>query len=308
MALLANLDVMDNDILCGRGKGLESFPGNKFFRRTIKEHAIVYGNPRTSRAERSRLVRMIADRLRAEGRRFIKRVERNWVMLDDRDSKMKVCMIMTMSKSICSKVSFMLTKTLFICQIGHALRDAGMEWYRGKRTVRDECVPSSHNVEKGDVASIVSEDESDNSDAEDHTCRMHAPQAILVRDDHDVWAPVRVDMSEKIVSRIPLRLLDSSRVTFDDASGNIHSTSERITECHDDSSGGTVVDRIQGRDHSSDMCLGGELSSGCLAVTLSEVFMNFVKDEGDSADADVSSIDPIEWTYGENDGGCVLGC
>ncbi|KAI2503454.1 hypothetical protein MHU86_11002 [Fragilaria crotonensis] len=281
MALLANLDVMDNDILCGRGKGLESFPGNKFFRWTIKEHAIVYGNPRTSRAERSRLVRMIADRLRAEGRRFIKRVERTWVMLDDRDSKMK---------------------------IGHALRDAGMEWYRGKRTVRDECVPSSHNVEKGDFASIVSEDEGDNSDAEDHTCRMYAPQAILVRDDHDVWAPVRVDMSEKIVSRIQLRLLDSSRVTVDDKSENIHSASERITECHDDSSDGTVVDRIQGIDHSGDMCRGGELSSGCLDVTLSEVFMNFVKDEGDSADAEVSSIDPIEWTYGENEGGCVLGC
>ncbi len=50
------------------------------------------------------------------------------------------------------------------------------------------------------------------------------------------------------------------------------------------------------------------LSSGCLDVTLSEVFMNFVKDEGGSADAEVSSIDPIEWTYCENEGGSVLGC
>lgn len=154
-----------------------------------------------------------------------------------------------------------------------------------------------HNVEKGDFASIVSEDEGDNSDAEGHTCRMHAPQTVLVRDDHDVWESV--DMSEKIVSRLPLRLLDSIGVTVDDTSENFHSASERITECHDDSSDATVVDRIQGRDHSSDMRLGGELWSGCLDVTLSEVFMNFVEDEGDSADAEVSSIDPIEWTYGE---------
>lgn len=197
----------------------------------------------------------------------------------------------------------MLTKTtLFSCQIGHALRDAGMECFRGKRTDRDECVLSFPNSEKADFASIVSEDEGDSSDAEDHMCSMHAAQQeIPVLDHDDVWAPIlSIDTSENIVSRTPLRSLDAIAVTLDNSSENISSASKRIRENYSNSSDRTSLDRIPGRDHGSDLCLGGELSSGCLDVTLSEVFMNFVKDEGGSADDEVSSIDPIKWTYVKN--------
>ena len=92
MALLANIDVTDNDILCGRGRGLESFPGNKVFRGIIKQHAKVYGNPKTTRTERSRLVIMIANRLSVECMRFLKREARNWIIVEDRHAKMKVCL------------------------------------------------------------------------------------------------------------------------------------------------------------------------------------------------------------------------
>jgi aromatic ring hydroxylase len=83
--------VTDQDILCGRGRGLESFPGNKLFRQVIKEHAATYIAPNTTRSERSRMVRLISDRLASEGMRFIKRVNKEgWSPLEDYDAKLKV--------------------------------------------------------------------------------------------------------------------------------------------------------------------------------------------------------------------------
>ena len=90
--MLSKIDVMDTDILCGRGRGLESFPGNTIFRRIIKEHADMYGRAKTSRAEKSRLVRLVADRLAEEDMRFVKKVnKKDWVALEDSDAKLKVC-------------------------------------------------------------------------------------------------------------------------------------------------------------------------------------------------------------------------
>lgn len=84
------LQVTDQDIICGRGRGLESFPGNKVFRQIIKEHAAMYIAQGTSRAERSRMVRLISVRLSSEGMRFIKRASKGWIPLEDYDAKLKV--------------------------------------------------------------------------------------------------------------------------------------------------------------------------------------------------------------------------
>jgi hypothetical protein len=84
------ISVLDKDILCGRGKGLESFPGNRIFRQIIKQHAAEYGNPKTSRSERSHVVQFIANQLVGDGMRFVKRDKKGWVVLGDHEVKLKV--------------------------------------------------------------------------------------------------------------------------------------------------------------------------------------------------------------------------
>ena len=85
------ITVMDHDVLCGRGRGLESFPGNKMFRRIIKEHASLYGDATTPRKEKSRIVTLIAEHMVAANMRFLKRQNRKWSVLSHSDARLKVC-------------------------------------------------------------------------------------------------------------------------------------------------------------------------------------------------------------------------
>ncbi len=85
------ISVLDTDIVCGRGKGLENFPGNRIFRQFIKQHAAEYGNPKASRSERSQVVQFITSLLIDEGMRFVKRETKGWVVLGDHEVKLKVC-------------------------------------------------------------------------------------------------------------------------------------------------------------------------------------------------------------------------
>jgi hypothetical protein len=203
-------------------------------------------------------------------------------------------------------------QALFRPQIGHALRDAGVEQYRqagveegvpmSHTFEKVERAPLSHDFDKVDLASIVSEDEGGCSDTEDQASAdsEQTPQISHRCDDHDVWAPFKVNMGNKFYPRISLISLDSIGVALNVAVNtfDIVDTASRIMGENDDGN----VDRTNAystcdryRDSNS---YSREESVGRLDVRLSEVFMNFVND-GDSADDEVSTINPLEWTYFE---------
>lgn len=98
-----SITLVDDDILCGRGRGLESFPGNKVFRRIIKEHASFYVDPKTSRSAKSRLVQRIAARLSAENMRFLKKLKGGWRQLEEYDARLKVSEDLQYPRRLCLK-------------------------------------------------------------------------------------------------------------------------------------------------------------------------------------------------------------
>lgn len=204
-------------------------------------------------------------------------------------------------------------QALFRPQIGHALRDAGVEQYTEAGVEEGapmshifekvERAPLSHDFDKVDLASIVSEDEGGYSDTEDQASAdsEQTPQISHRCDDNDVWAPLKVDMGKKFYPRISLKSLDSIGVALNVSINTFDTvdTASRIMGENDDGN----VDRT----NAYSTCDGYRYSNGYsreesvgrLEVRLSEVFMNFVEDDGDSADDEVSTINPLEWTYFE---------
>jgi hypothetical protein len=79
------------DVFCGRGKGFDEFPGYQFFRNLIHGYSTSYSSARTSRAERSQLIRTILTQLKTRTIRFIKRSDvNNWVVLEEKEINIKV--------------------------------------------------------------------------------------------------------------------------------------------------------------------------------------------------------------------------
>ena len=79
------------DIVCGRGKGYDNFPGNIEFRRIIKEHAAAYSATQITRTEKSIIIRIIAKELLLNNIRFLKwKSDQGWVVLSDYQVNLKV--------------------------------------------------------------------------------------------------------------------------------------------------------------------------------------------------------------------------
>ena len=199
----------------------------------------------------------------------------------------------------------------FCRQIGHALRDAGVESYKYAKEFRDDGPPlslpnfvkvdqvlSSHNVENDSMASIVSEDEGDTSDAEDQTSTGNEEirQTFPQHDINDVWTPLEVDMREKFHPRISLKSLDLLGVFLRHSIGAFDIASERIEEAkYDDNR--SIAGRKHGRSFGSNRYSHSRRESFRRSdVRLSDVFESFLVDEGDSTDDEVSIINPLEWT------------
>ena len=188
-----------------------------------------------------------------------------------------------------------------------------MECNRGDKACQDDSAPviqnfekvdqasSSHNVENVSIGSIVSEDEGDNSYTDDQasTGNVQSHQTSSLHDDNDVWAPLKVAMGKKFYPRISHKSLDSIAVFLRNSIDTFGIASEKIGEADDDHDR-SIPGRTHVRSNTSNHHSRGE-SVGRWEVRLSEVFLNFVKDEGDSADDEVSKINPLEWTAFETD-------
>jgi hypothetical protein len=80
-----------NDIVCGRGKGFDSYPGNKLFRSIINKHAVAYSSESTNRKDKTMVIKKILFELKANNARFIRRKKNSgWTMLSEREVQMKV--------------------------------------------------------------------------------------------------------------------------------------------------------------------------------------------------------------------------
>jgi len=81
----------ENDILCGRGNGVQTHPGNLYFRKLIKEHREAYMKATT---RKQIVVEQLISAARAKGCRFLKPYEPRgsirWVCLSDSDTRKKV--------------------------------------------------------------------------------------------------------------------------------------------------------------------------------------------------------------------------
>eukprot|EP00546_Thalassionema_frauenfeldii_P008201 CAMPEP_0178914350 /NCGR_PEP_ID=MMETSP0786-20121207/11378_1 /TAXON_ID=186022 /ORGANISM="Thalassionema frauenfeldii, Strain CCMP 1798" /LENGTH=228 /DNA_ID=CAMNT_0020587251 /DNA_START=96 /DNA_END=782 /DNA_ORIENTATION=+ len=112
----------DDDILCGRGSINFEHEGNKKFRVFIAMHLPKYANHKTSRKEKTSLVRSIVEEIKRGKRRFLKKEGGEWRILSPREAGKKV---------------------------GHALRDATSTMQRHLRcttpasgiTTKDPLVP-----------------------------------------------------------------------------------------------------------------------------------------------------------------------
>jgi hypothetical protein len=121
-----NVEVGVMDIVCGRGKGYDDFPGNVEFRRIIKEHAAAYSAKRTTRTEKSIIIRIIAKELLLHNIRFLKcKGDQGWVVLSEYEVNLKVRSLSQADNTSMEPLTNSLTLR-YGCiglQIGHALRD-----------------------------------------------------------------------------------------------------------------------------------------------------------------------------------------
>lgn len=84
------ITVLNNDIVCGRGRGFEIFPGNQTFRRIIYENATSYAGHLENRSEKSILIKLIASKISENNMRFVKRAKRGWSLLGENEVKLKI--------------------------------------------------------------------------------------------------------------------------------------------------------------------------------------------------------------------------
>ena len=87
-------DAKPQDILCGRGIPTISHPGNKTFRKLVKEHEISYLCAKKS--EKPGIVKQLLAVLWSRGMRFVERKFSkegvyNWIVIDDQRAYEKIC-------------------------------------------------------------------------------------------------------------------------------------------------------------------------------------------------------------------------
>ena len=282
------ISVLDTDIVCGRGKGLENFPGNRIFRQFIKQHAAEYGNPKASRSERSQVVQFITSLLIDEGMRFVKRETKGWVVLGDHEVKLKVCSwdacrINETLFSTCHSPTAVLAfveYSIWRYQVGHALRDAGAEYYRKQQQfIRKEALlnpqPTLHGM---NFVSIISEDEGETSDTDD------TASSSFSRHHYDLSVPVKIDMEKPFDPRLPFTITDSNTMT--------KSAEQTIDFCNTH-----TKQRCSYRDDDANHPYGRAEPFESLDsnVPFSDIFLRFIEDTGDDADVEVANINPHDW-------------
>lgn len=77
------------DVLCGRGKSLDSHSGNCAFRVLMRNQSELYEN--VTRQEKGRILSVLAAGMKAKGVRFLKKDSIGvWQELDAADTKLKV--------------------------------------------------------------------------------------------------------------------------------------------------------------------------------------------------------------------------
>ena len=81
MALPDNYQPRDNDILCGRGRGVWEHPGNRRFKSLIEAHAEKYAAAR-NKMDKGVVVASIVDSIREEGILFVKKDAKTQSWLD----------------------------------------------------------------------------------------------------------------------------------------------------------------------------------------------------------------------------------
>ena len=70
------IELSDNDVLLGRGRGIVKFVGNQRFRRLVEERKEEYSSFGSHKDERkARIARELFDRIHERGGRFLKPVE-----------------------------------------------------------------------------------------------------------------------------------------------------------------------------------------------------------------------------------------
>jgi len=106
----------DNDILCGRGKGIRKHPGNEFYNRLLREHCAEYKSaPKGSKVS---IVKKILSLVREQKGRFLEKHKNRWVDIGDERATNKTAQAfrdirVTMEKQEAFRTSPFLTKTKF---------------------------------------------------------------------------------------------------------------------------------------------------------------------------------------------------
>lgn len=291
MLSYSKIQITDQDILCGRGRGLESFPGNQLFRGVIKEHAADYSAQGTCRAERSRMVRLISDRLASEGMRFIKRVNKGWDSLEEYDAKLKV---------------------------GHALRDAGsrlqseeskkqvdtkkrqkkdwkaMHFDQFVGVVSDDegsvtGIREEHAVEHQQEDQHISIEEVDRSiDLDDSSLPVPITDkqptttldAVLsLAEEEDKWAPLLVDMKKPFQPQLSYKSL-SAAIPIEGF--------ELTNDMVEADNGDVQQDNVSSKEDFP------------FDVSFSEVFLRFLEDSGETDIIAGQDINPDMWLSSTN--------
>jgi len=92
-AMLDPNELQPNDIVCGRGAPTNFHPGNEWLRSLIKKHQTQYLCAK--RSDKPVIATKLLDQLRAEGRRFVRRVKCKglfrWEEIDEKRAFEKIC-------------------------------------------------------------------------------------------------------------------------------------------------------------------------------------------------------------------------
>ena len=188
------------------------------------------------------------------------------------------------------ELSIQLTRPCALSQVSRALRDAGIERSK-KQHFKQNYQQLKKDLEQEKSVSIISEDEGDNSGKEDRTSIDDVSEQLASLEDGDVWAPLPVDMDKPFQPRLSFKALDYIAVVTIIESADMEQP--------------MIYNGIPIRDEPDvispkmlhDDCFSGAETKEDLDfdVSLSEVFLRFLDDEGASADGDVREINPDEW-------------
>jgi hypothetical protein len=80
-----------DDVLCGRGKLLDTHPGNRAFRARVREQSDQYAQAR-SRHEKGLVVTKVSEEMKVKGVQFLKSLQTigSWTALTEEEIKHKV--------------------------------------------------------------------------------------------------------------------------------------------------------------------------------------------------------------------------